>query len=554
MKQKYKSAGMLALFAGIITFLAYIRALSCEYVNFSDPDYVLDNQLIRSFDWNMIVRAFREPHVGWWMPLTWISFAFDYSLWGLNPFGYHLTNILLHCSNTGLVVLIANKILLNNTEQRCNGESLSFLLKWKCHFTLLIAGLLWGIHPLRVESVVWVVERKDVLNGLFSLSSALAYLCYVERKKMVEAAWPFYLISLALFACSLMAKSISVVLPLMLLVLDRYPLDRLQRESINALFVEKMPFFCLSALMTLITIRFAGNSSFVVLISNEMFPLYERILVSGNALMQYVRYMLLPAGITPYHVIPDPVPLIPYFFSTVIVIVFSALLLWILRGKQWVSTTWLLFVIPLLPVLALLQNGDQGYAARFTYLPSVAPCIMVSAYFRSFFADQGATSAFMRRAVFFSFLVLLAGYSVMSYRLIQTWDNGGTMWTRAIAHAPSSAAYWRRAMYNYSAGNYRKAADDYTAAINLVTPGWRPFLHNYYAHRGEALIAAGNLVEAVADLTAAIDEYPHPAYYRIRGEALRMLGREQESAADLMRTSKVDEPLGWYFEPSQKMR
>ena len=555
--KKTYSAGNIAFIAGIICLLVYLRALLCGFVNYDDPDYVLNNPLIRQLDLELLVRAFTEPHVGWWMPLTWISLAVDYRFWGVEPLGYHLTNILLHAVNTGLVVLIADRIfqghgsrVRDGGQKTGGGEQGRYLYP----ATLLLAGLLWGIHPLRVESVAWVTERKDVLNGVFTLSSVLTYLCYVKRKELGAAAWLYYLISLVLFSCSLMAKSISVVLPLMLLALDRYPLERLRRKTIGQLVIEKLPFFGLSLIMTLITVSFAGNSGFVTLINNEMFPWYERVLVSGNAVLQYVRYLLMPAGITPYHIIPDPVPIVPYACSTVLVVILSALLLWRMRTKRWVGTTWLLFVFPLLPVLALLQNGDQGYAARFTYLPAVAPCIAVAAIFRSFFSGADDRPALVRRVVFTSAVVLLVGYAGMSYRLITTWDNGGTLWTRAIEYAPSSAAYWRRAMYQYSAGNYRAAVADYSAAIDLVAPGWQSYVYNFYAHRGEAALAGGSYERAVADLSVAIAAYPHPFYFRLRGEALQKLGRTGAAEADLAHAGDERGPLGWYFEPLQEPR
>jgi hypothetical protein len=458
----------------------------------------------------------------------------DYHFWDLNPLGYHLTNIMLHAMNCGLVVMIADRVL--------KGTQCSMQAGWGYTATLLLAGLLWGIHPLRVESVAWVTERKDVLNGLFALSSVLAYMEYVSKKESGAMAWLWYPASLVLFACSLMAKSVTVILPVMLLVLDRYPLGRLRRENVVPLLVEKLPFLTLSLLMTIVTIHFAGDTSYLV--SNDMFPWHERLLVSGHALIQYLRYLLWPAGITPYHIIPDPVPVLPFASATLAVVCLTVMLLWILRSKVWIGTVWLLFIIPLLPVLAFFQNGDQEYAARFTYLPAIAPSIMAA-----YLLGPGARKLHppMNRLLV-TIVVLVLSWNVMvSFRLITIWDNGGTMWTRVIEHAPSSSAYWRRAMYNVSVGNNRAAVQDYTAAIRLITPVWKPHIHNFYAHRGEALMAQGNYPEAVADLTAAIGVYPYPFYFRLRGESLKKLGHMAEAEADLERAGNEQGPLGWYF-------
>jgi hypothetical protein len=410
---------------------------------------------------------------------------------------------------------------------------------------LLLAGLIWGIHPLRVESVAWVTERKDVLNGMFALSAVLAYMFYAKKKEAGQAAWGTCLLSLALFACSLMAKSITVVLPVLLLLLDRYPLGRLRGETLLPLIKEKVPFFALSALMTFITIRFAGDTSYLV--SNAMFPWHERLLVSGNALFQYLRYLVWPAGITPYHAIPDPVPVSLYAVATLAVACLSVLLLWILRARVWIGTVWLLFIIPLLPVLAFIQNGDQGYAARFTYLPAVAPSIMVAALVGAC-AGSLQKRLVLSRLLFLVVLLLLLCSSAMSYRLITVWDDGGSMWARVIDYAPSLPAYWRRSLYNSATGNNSAVVQDLTAAIKLLTPAWRPHGHNLYAHRGEALIGVGSYAEAVTDLTVAINAYPHPLYFRLRGEALQKLGRLQDAAADFGRAGEERGPLGWFFD------
>lgn len=540
MKRRLPIAGVMALIAGVICLLVYLRAVACGYVNFDDPLYIQDNPLIRRFDPEMLARAFTEPHLGWWMPLTWISFAVDYHFWELNPFGYHMTNIVLHAVNTGLVVLIADRLLKGSR----GGEQDRRIYP----FTLLLAGLLWGIHPLRVESVAWVTERKDVLNGLFTLSALLAYLCYVERKGSGNGgAWRPYLASLLLFACSLMAKSVSVVLPLMLLVMDWCPLGRSRERGAAALVREKLPFLVLSVSMAMITIYLAGDSSYLV--NTEMFPWHERIIVSGNALLQYLRYLLWPAGITSYHMIPDPVPVASYTVVTVLMVALSGLLLWNARRRAWPWAAWLLFVIPLVPVLALLQNGDQSFAARFTYLPALAPSIVSAALAGFLLGGVKRPSPMLRGTLAVSCFLLLAGYAAMSYRLITTWDNGGTMWTRVIEHAPSSSAYWRRAMYYFSVGNHDAAISDYSTSIELASPVWRPHLHNLYAHRGEALAAAGRYEDAVRDLSTALSTYQHPLYFRLRGEALRALGRMGEAQADFLRAGNASGPLDLYFEP-----
>ena len=210
----------IALAAGLICLLVYLRALSCGFVNLDDPYFILNNEAIRRLDGKLLAWAFGQPGFDLWIPLTWLSLAVDYRFWGLNPLGYHLTNILLHAANTVLVVLIADRLCRIRFGEVWGAAGRPYLYPGM----LLLAGLLFGIHPLRVESVAWVTERKDVLNGLLSLGSVLLYLRYVQRKEAGQGGSGAYLCSLFLFALSLMAKSVSVVLPAVLLVADWYPL------------------------------------------------------------------------------------------------------------------------------------------------------------------------------------------------------------------------------------------------------------------------------------------------------------------------------------------
>ncbi len=171
-KNNVPSQVLVALAAGIICLLIYLPALQCGFVNFDDPEYILNNDLIRHLDRDLFISAFTQAHVGWWMPLTWISLALDYHFWQLNPFGYHLTNILLHAVNTALVVLLAGAV----TKVRST-DDLSLEPRYLHWAMLLLAGLFFGIHPLRVESVAWADGAEGcpkwiVLNQLSHFLSA----------------------------------------------------------------------------------------------------------------------------------------------------------------------------------------------------------------------------------------------------------------------------------------------------------------------------------------------------------------------------------------------
>lgn len=512
--------------AGAVAFVClfvYLRALSCDFVNFDDPYYIIDNPVIRKFNPQMLVSVFTETHAGWWMPLTWISFAADYHFWGLDPKGYHLTNILLHAANSAIVVLIAARILALSP-----GKEEKDLFR-TC--MPLLAGLIFAIHPLRVESVVWVTERKDVLNGIFSLGSVYCYLLFAGEKmagKTGKKVICLYLFSLTLFTLSLMAKPVSVVIPALLLLLDWSPLQRFGAKCNTAVIAEKIPFMIISAAMIIVTIMTSlGKEGFFVATSDLSFPL--RILVAGNSVIEYCRLMVLPVGILPLYVL-DPVITYPFVIKTVLAIAFTACAVLLARRKPLVLTIWLSFIIPLLPVLGFLQNGDQSHAARFTYLPSVGPSIAVAAFCAS--AGRQATG---RRKALSHVIILFIGctfifYAWMSLRLIDVWHDTGTLWSRVIDSKPMGRAYRERGFFYLSTGRYAEAISDFTTALDIAANLQRNDIFNLYAYRGEALRKKGLYEEAISDFRMAIALKPHPRYYYRLGLALREAGKVTEAA------------------------
>jgi protein O-mannosyl-transferase len=541
---KNSAAGM-ALGAGIICLLVYLRALGNDFVGLDDPIYVVENVTIRNLDGNTLVSAFTQLFAGdYWMPLTWISFAVDYRLWGLNPLGYHLTNILLHAANAGLVVLIADGLC----REKFSGGGAGPGQKRLYQVMLLLAGLLFGLHPLRVESVAWVTERKDVLNGLFSLGALLCYLNYARKKDGEEGgAVPAYLLSLVLFICSLMAKPVSVTLPVMLLVADWYPLERFRKGRVLPLLLEKVPFFAISAALAALTLYFKSQQA--MLASTGDFPISLRLLVSGNALFHYVKLFLFPVGIVPYHVLAKTIP--PAFVATT-----AAAALFLVgcacagKKRPAIPAALLGFLLPLLPTLPLIPyGGDIAYAERFTYLPSAIPSIAAAAGIALAYRSRtGDTRPGVRRAVTAAVVVLLLFYTGMSVRLIDVWKNTGNLWTRILAVEPVGRAYKERGLYYLQHGEYRAALDDLTTAIGIAEKMGRTDTYNLYAFRGEALASSGRYDEAVRDLTAAIASSPRPLYFFHRGLAWKALGKSREADEDFARAGGETGPLVWFEE------
>ena len=238
----------------VLTFVLYLPSLGHEFVEWDDSMYVFDNPHIRSFDLSFLKWAFTGFHAGNWHPLTWISHAVDYAIWGLNPLGHHLTNIVLHSVNTFAVVFLVMG-LIRAVRERTSGDE-SWLDEKMMLITAGVTGLLFGLHPLHVESVAWVAERKDLLCALFYMLSLMAYTKYAQadsdETRGKEATLLFsdkrYLYSLGFFILALLSKPMAVSLPAVLVILDWYPFGRIHSlKSFWKSVINKLPFIAFSS-------------------------------------------------------------------------------------------------------------------------------------------------------------------------------------------------------------------------------------------------------------------------------------------------------------------
>ncbi|HEY6837179.1 MAG TPA: hypothetical protein VI389_00415, partial [Geobacteraceae bacterium] len=239
-----RTLAIIAAGIALVTFCIYLKTLQNGFLEWDDGTYVTENPHLSTFGPAFLSWAFFGSYAANWHPLTWISHALDYAVWGLDPRGHHLTNVILHAANTMLVTVLAVRLadVAAGREGAAGGAGKEQLIAGA------VTGLLFGLHPLHVESVAWVAERKDLLCAFFFLASVLAYLAYGRGTASREAAaFPrdrMYLASLGLFFLALLSKPMAVSLPLVLLILDGYPL---RRRNPRVLVVEKLPFLALSA-------------------------------------------------------------------------------------------------------------------------------------------------------------------------------------------------------------------------------------------------------------------------------------------------------------------
>jgi len=522
-QRKWNAQAIAASIALILTLLLFSRSLFCDFVNLDDPIFVLNNPFIRNFDSNLFSFAFSSSTLDLWMPLTWLSFAIDYHFWGLNPVGYHLTNVMLHSANSALVALISARLI--NFPYQCMGDRTLWSLLFSRRLLVpLLAALIFSLHPLRVESVAWVTERKDVMNGFFTLLSLHYYLQYGDHEVGRD-----YILSLLFFALSLMSKPVSVVLPVIFLLLDYYPFSRQLTKSFLFLVKEKIPFLILSSAAALFT--FFLFSQRHLLVGLAKLSLLDRVLLSGNALFEYLKMMLFPIGILPFYEMPDSVGS-GELLKTVIVSIFMMVSLLSIRKSPWLFTGVLCFLLPLLPVLSFFQNGGQAFAARYTYLPSIAPSLMASIGFVIGYDKIQKQFSGLWFLPGVAALLLLLVYAGITGKLISVWNNTETLWTRVIKLAPATTAYMDRGVFYIINNRAQEARHDFSSAIELSEKSGKKPDYNAYAFRGVALMDMKQYNSAIKDFDAAVAIKSHPTYFLYRGMALQALGRNKEAEAD----------------------
>jgi tetratricopeptide (TPR) repeat protein len=351
-------AWLLAVLLALVTIALYRPAAGFDFINYDDPDYVTANPHIQGgLNWENVKWAFSNTEqAAYWAPLMWLSHILACQFFGLNPWGHHLMNVLLHAANTALVFLVF---------QRMTGAI------WRS----LILAALFGWHPLRVESVAWVTERKDVLSTLFWMLTLWAYVKYVEASRVRDSkpkVW--YGAALAMFVSGLMSKAMLVTMPFVLLLLDYWPLERFKPGRAWQLMKEKIPFFALAAAASVVTFMVQKHGGAVKTV--EYLPIGARI---GNALISYCRYlgkMFWPTDMAVFYPHLGYWPLEKVLLAGVFLCGISALFFVKRQRHPFLLIGWLWFIGTLVPVIQLVQSGEQAMADRFTYVPSLGVLIL----------------------------------------------------------------------------------------------------------------------------------------------------------------------------------
>jgi len=491
----------LCLALAVMTFAVFGQTVRHEFVNFDDNGYVYENPVVAqgltlkglSWAWSF--------HCDNWHPLTWLSHEVDCQLYGLHPGGHHLSNVLIHT-----LAVIALFLAM----RRMTGAL------WRSAFV----AALFAIHPLRVESVAWIAERKDVLSGLWFMLTIGAYGRYVQEFKAQGSKFKvFYAMALVFFVLGLMSKPMLVTLPAVLLLLDYWPLQR--ADSKVRLVLEKLPFMALSAAVCVVTL-FAQKGA------EQSIQEFSLPLRFANALVSYAVYLrqwVWPTGLAVFYPYPHSgLPPWEVALAGTLLAGISVAAWWLRRAQPWVLVGWLWYLVMLLPVSGLIQAGEQAHADRFTYLPQVG----IAAAVTWLAAACGAKWRLGRVLLGLLMASALATLIVCAAEQTVHWKNNEFLWRRAASCTTG----------NYVACNNLGVEIDHGSTVDEAIKDFRmalqidPKYAEAHYNLGNALLHQGKVDEAISHYQRALEISPSYAdAHNNFGNVLAQKGKLEEAAA-----------------------
>jgi len=540
----------------LITVVVFWPTLGNQFVAWDDDRNLINNPDFRGLGWQHLRWMLTSTLMGHWIPLTWITFGADYLLWGMNPFGYHLTNLLLHAASAATFYVVALRLLRAATRPGSSQLSLG----------ALAAALFFAIHPLRVESVAWATERRDVLSGLWFLLTVLTYLLAAEAAGARRRWWLAG--SVACYALAATSKSIVMTLPAVLIILDVYPLRRLgtrwrewKAPEGRRVLAEKIPYL-------LLALGAAGMAAYALRSHRDTLdsslPVESRIAVALYGLGFYVWKTVIPFPISPLYQLPNPVaPADPRMVaSAAAVVALTGGLFWLWRRWPAGLAVWVSYIVLLAPVSGIVQRGPQLVAARYSYLACLGWALLVG----------GAVSLLARRAAgrrlgygwaragAVAMIACFVGLGVLSWRLARVWHDSETLWSYVASLDPASSIGHYNLGYAYlNQGNLDAAEREILTALRL-DPEWELaqtnlafvlFRQGRFEQARDARIKLGSLLLRHRKYKAAVELFQKelaerpgdPAAHNNLGVALMLLGDVGQAVEHFERALRLDPGL-----------
>ncbi len=481
-------------------FLTYSQVRHFEFVTFDDPEYVTANPHVQAgLSLAGAAWAFTSSAAGSWFPLTWLSHMLDCDLFGLASGWHHFTNVWIHALSTLLWFALLKRITA---------------ARWKS----ALVAFLFGLHPLHVESVAWVCERKDVLSALFWVLTLWAYAGYVGRPGGSRGR---YLLTLFLFCLGLMAKPMLVTLPIVLLLLDRWPFRRGLR------ILEKLPFFAASIAVSLVT--YLVHQKGGALASFEVVPLAARF---ENALVSYAVYifkMVWPINLAVFYPYSQASLVAPAAAAGIALAAITVLVIRLFPRWPYLTVGWLWYLVTLVPVIGLVQAGAQARADRFTYIPMIGVSIALV------WGASDALAAWPRIRLALA-AVVCSACLVLTWLQVGYWRDSISLYQHAIdVTTDNYVARFNLASVLEARGSPAEAVAQLRETVRI-----RPYFASAHAELGQLLAQQGQPAEALGELQAAVTLKPDSAEAHFRlGSVLGTLGRAADAAAEFSQTVRL---------------
>jgi protein O-mannosyl-transferase len=513
-RDQYWQTPVLCLVLAAITFAVFSQTLRHGFVNYDDNDYVYENPMVAGgLTLKGIVWVFTHADCSLYHPLTMLSLMADSQLHGLHAGGYHLTNVLLHTASVILLFLILRQM---------TGAL------WRSAFVAAV----FAIHPLRVESVAWVAERKEVLGGFFFMLTLGAYACYVRKPDSLDR----YLMVAAAFVLALLSKPTVVTLPFVLLLLDYWPLNRFEPPGPvqqpeyfgipRRLILEKIPLLALAAGACAMTVLAAGQ--WVTLNANT--SMSSRIVTALVSYAVYLRQVVWPGGLAAFY--PKPEKSYPFWtvaFSFLLLALVTEGVLTFQRKRRWLLTGWLWYLGMLTPMIGLVQMGVFAHADRYTYLPQIGIYVAVTWLVAEWRVNRVVLGSLMAG--------VLAVLMVCAWQQTTYWQNSEVLWTHALACTTDNyVAHLNLGNALLQKGRVDDAIVHYQEVLKI-----KPRYADAHFDLGNALDQKGRTDEAISQYQEALEINPGDAEaHNNLGIALCRKGRVDEGIAQFQQALAIN--------------
>ena len=511
----------------LVTAVVFAPVLRAGFVSWDDPINFLENPYYRGLGWRQLRWMLTTNLMGHWIPLTWLTLGADFTVWGMNPFGYHLTNLLLHTASVVLFYFVSRRLLGLAMPAPSSGVVIG---------GAAVAALVFAVHPLRVESVAWITERRDVLSGLFFLSAILTYLRSAETGDRIEPRWRAC--SLLLFAGGLLSKASVMTLPAVLVLLDVYPLRR-GAFTWRRLVVEKAGYWALAlagAVGALVALRLSGMG----VTSYVAYGPGARMAMAAYSFWFYPSTWVWPVGLSPMYELPTRIdPFSPRFVLPVLGLVAVTTLLVLLR-KRWPGglAAWVYSALMLLPISGVVHAGLQLAHDRYSYLSGLGFALLAGgaiAWILRATADRRVSRPVAAGTLAATALVVMA-LGIGTWQQIRVWRDSETLWRWALeVDADCAMCHHNLGVILGSRGDLVGAQAHLDRAIAL-----RPDRSEFQGNYGPLLIQMGRRPEGVAKLRYRLAQEPRDVNARVNlGIFLIEDGRPGEAVAELEQALRV---------------